>query len=230
MSAHHAGRPVSDHRDLILAKPAAQLLYCGIYIDRLLVRASHVAGQNHGIFFLPHPAGGNPACPLYPLTASEHGKRNLSLFLLILKLLNQGLHKHTGIRMYRQLHMKSRLSELLPVHVIHNHIGFPGPGRIIIAHLTDTQTASHGEHKIAVLNRKITGTVSHMSGPSHIQRMLIPNRINTVPTCNHRNPQKLHKLKELLMPPGNPNPVSRIKYRSLCIFYFIYNLNEHILT
>ena len=210
MSAHHAGRAVSYHRDLVFLDPAADFLDRRVNVGGLPVSGRVMLRKHHRIFFLPFLAALYP--PVYRLGILRAA---VLVKLLLVQHQLQLLKKILHVRVDRHVHMERRLLKLLGIDVVVNDIRFPGPCLIIISNLADRQTASQRKKKIAVLNREISRTVAHVAGPSYVERMGIIHAVDAVPAGHHRNSQLIHNPGKHLVGFSDPDSVSGVDHRAL---------------
>ena len=97
MTAHHAGGTVSDHSDLILLSPSADLLDGGIDVGRLILSGFIVLREHHRIFFLPLLAAGDPPVHSFLIFGASVCGHSLYLqdhFHLLQKILYIGMDRH----------------------------------------------------------------------------------------------------------------------------------------
>ena len=204
-----------------------------VHISRFLIRMGKVLGQYNRIFLLPHGAGPAPCHIPEALssvkylsaagTADALGKAPLFLCQNTVQNQVQLFQKILCIGMDPHVAADRRLFQLLLIYIIDNHISLSGPCLKVIPHLPDAQTASDGEHQVAVLNGKIPRPVPHIACAAHVQRVGIIHDILAVPARNHRNAQLFSHIHEYIMGSRYADAVTRINDRTLCRPYLIYN-------
>ena len=131
MAAHHAGRAVAHHCDLILAHSGGNFPDKGIHICGPVVRHLHHPRKKDRIFLHPHPAGIRPAQVPQALSSAEDRR------LLLREHLVHHCQKILRVRVHRHGDMERRLLQLLRVDIVHDGIRFPGPALPVEAHLPD---------------------------------------------------------------------------------------------
>ena len=158
------------------------------------------------------------AAYLTPVTAFLCFKERL--FFLIQQCFHL-IKKIRGIRMYGLFHMDSGLFKLGRIYIHHYNLCLARPGIKIIPRNTDRQTVAHCQYHIGILYRKVSGTVSHITGAAAIKRMICFDKVDGIPIGTYGYSQLIHYTPKAFICAGKAYTPAGIENRPLCSLYHI---------
>ena len=112
--------------------------------------------------------------------------------------------------------MDRELLQLFCVDVIDDGICFPCPACVVEAHLPDTESGSHREHHIRILDCKVSGAVTEIAGASCIKRIVGRETVLAVPSHHHGDAELPGDAEELSVGACDPDAVACVEDRPLC--------------
>ena len=126
--------------------------------------------------------------------------------------------------------MEGGLFQLCLINIHHNDLGSSCPGLPVVAHLTDGDAGAHSQDQIRVLDRPVTGPVTHIARTANVQRMVILDQINGIPIGYHRDVQLIGNTAKCLIAAGQADTVAGMEYGALRVFELFQDGLYHIVA
>ena len=130
------------------------------------------------------------------------------------ELAEQTLEKLTSVGVHGEVTVHGRLTELIRVDVVHDHIGVAGPALEIVADLTDVEAGANAENQVCILYGEVARTVAAATRTTDVERVVARNDVRSVPADHDRNVKEMRDLQEERLGARDTDAIARIKNRA----------------